>query len=235
MKTIANTQLMPSAHVTVNHNRRKSYDRTIFMKDGTEYEIELFNPSQVKVLAKIEIDGKLISSNGIILNPGERSYLERWIDSSKKLLFKTYEIEDTEISENAVLNNGIIKIEFFQENTKFFNQGYGLPQHGFYYQTDLNKNIQPNEFTITCSNGGYNSTMTFSETGMSEQGNQSQQKLIESSGDFYSISSKTEVWKILPESKKPIDLKSIKQYCTNCSQRIRKESWKFCPSCGEKL
>jgi len=55
------------------------------LNDGDEFEIELFNPKTNPVLAKISINGKRISERGIILNPGQRVFLERFLDSPEKL------------------------------------------------------------------------------------------------------------------------------------------------------
>jgi predicted RNA-binding Zn-ribbon protein involved in translation (DUF1610 family) len=27
----------------------------------------------------------------------------------------------------------------------------------------------------------------------------------------------------------------VRHYCTSCGYRLRKESWKFCPRCGDKI
>jgi hypothetical protein len=36
----------PEAHLTVNKCRIKNYDGQVYMKPNTEYEIEMFNPTQ---------------------------------------------------------------------------------------------------------------------------------------------------------------------------------------------
>ena len=36
----------PEAHLTVNKNRIKQYCDNVYMKHGTEYEIEMFNPTR---------------------------------------------------------------------------------------------------------------------------------------------------------------------------------------------
>lgn len=113
----------PSAHITVRKGRVKVYDKekqpsTIYLQGEQEFEIELFNPSQSYQLAMIEINGKLISNNGIALKPGERVYLERYLDVAKKFKFDTYEVEAGNLSvEKAIALNGIIKVRFYVENT----------------------------------------------------------------------------------------------------------------------
>lgn len=105
-----------TANITRNRNRAKIYGDSIYLKDGENFEIELFNPSTVRVLAKITINGKQISTSGIVLKPGERVYLERFIDSNNKFVFDTYEVEKSNEALNAIVDNGLIKVEFYEEN-----------------------------------------------------------------------------------------------------------------------
>ena len=45
----------PIAHITVQKNRQKKGDK-VFLKNGTEFEIELYNPTDKVVLARIWIN-----------------------------------------------------------------------------------------------------------------------------------------------------------------------------------
>lgn len=63
------------------------------MKNGSEFELELFNPKQTTILAKIKINGSYIGGGGIVLRPGERVFLERYLDDAKKFLFETYNVD----------------------------------------------------------------------------------------------------------------------------------------------
>ena len=70
----------PVAYITKDKQRIKQYNNdTVFLEDGDEFEIELFNPTKEKVLAKISINGNFMDS-GIVLRPGERVFLERYMD-----------------------------------------------------------------------------------------------------------------------------------------------------------
>jgi hypothetical protein len=119
--------------VTQNRNRLKTYDGggTIYLKDGQNFEIELFNPLDNRVLAKISINGKQISSSGIVLNPGQRIFLERFIDDDRKFLFETYEVENTKEVKEAIQKNGKLEISFYNEyvplitNTWIYNGSPG--------------------------------------------------------------------------------------------------------------
>ena len=99
---------VPTVYVTKGRQRVKQYDNYIvYLKNGDEFEIEFFNPTINKVLAKINLNGKSLGS-GIVLRPGERVFLERYIDEAKKFLFETYEVDgnDSNVKE-AIKMNGI--------------------------------------------------------------------------------------------------------------------------------
>ena len=118
-----NEKLVPTANVAINKSRIKVYDKDstqpiYYLNDGTEFQIELFNPTQTNVLCKISIDGKLISQTGLILRPGERIFLDRYIDVAKKFKFSTYEVSNTKEVQNAIKNNGGLKVEFFEEHNE---------------------------------------------------------------------------------------------------------------------
>lgn len=115
MRTNQNMGNSPVAFIAKNKQRVKQYNSIVYLKNGDEFQIELFNPTQTKVLAKIEMDGKSIG-NGIILRPGERVFLERYVNDPKKFKFETYEVEDhnREVA-NAIQNNGSISVNFYKE------------------------------------------------------------------------------------------------------------------------
>ncbi len=118
-------QFTPStgeAYIAVRKNRVKSYPSplsgvrdSIYLSDKQEFEIELFNPSTTTKLAKISIDGKPISSSGIVLKPGQRSYIERYIDTPRKFQFDTYTVENSSAAIAAIQNNGLVEISFYDE------------------------------------------------------------------------------------------------------------------------
>ncbi len=117
-------QTNPTAYITVRKGRVKIYDKEkqpskIYLQGGQEFEVELFNPTTSHQLAIIEINGKLISDTGIALKPGQRVYLERYLDVAKKFKFDTYDVESGNASvEKAIVLNGNIKIKFYAETLK---------------------------------------------------------------------------------------------------------------------
>ena len=91
-----------------------SFERIVYMNNGTEFQIQLFNPKQTKISAEIKVNGQSIGQP-LVLRPGERVWLERYIDDSRKFLFSTYEVEDTKEVQNAIANNGVVEISFYDE------------------------------------------------------------------------------------------------------------------------
>lgn len=111
----------PEVHVGVNKSRQKVYNAegldTIFMYDNQEFQLEFFNPTQQSVLAKIYMNGSLISNRGLIVRPGERVWLDRNLDDPNRFKFNTYTIENTPESKAATVNNGMIRVDFYYEDT----------------------------------------------------------------------------------------------------------------------
>jgi hypothetical protein len=117
-KQIAQTKTKPSAWiVTPNDKGRKSIKSgKVFLKDKEEFEIELFNPLTVSVLADIKLNGQSISKTGLVVKPGQRVYLDCFIDDKKKFVFSTYEIDGGLESLDATQNNGVLEVFFYKED-----------------------------------------------------------------------------------------------------------------------
>ena len=106
----------PTAHVTKRKSRLKVYGGVnVYMNDGESFEIELHNPKTKMILAKIKLNGKYISSGGIVIKPGQRVFLERFLDSNNKFVFSTYEVKETRPNKDAIAFNGNVEIEFYDE------------------------------------------------------------------------------------------------------------------------
>jgi len=139
MNTTSNGYASPSAFVSKGKQRLKQYNDTVYLNNGDEFEIELYNPTLSKVLAKIELNGNSIG-NGIILRPGERVYLERYLDVAKKFLFETYNVEGSNNEvQKAIVNNGSVQVNFYNENigTTYFGGSLILNgSSGTYYNSN---------------------------------------------------------------------------------------------------
>jgi len=109
----------PAVFITKNRQRVKQYGNTVYLKDGDEFELELFNPLTYKILAKIKLNGHYLES-GIVMRPGERVFLERHINEAKKFVFEIYTVDKNDPNvQRAIADNGDVEVEFFSES---FNQ-----------------------------------------------------------------------------------------------------------------
>ena len=124
MKQTYSTPSVTTANIAVNKSRIKLYTKagqmpTYYLQSGQEFQIELFNPTSDVILAKIHLNGKAISQTGLVLNPGQRVFLDRYLDVAKKFLFDTYEVSNTEEVKKAIEDNGDLKVEFYRESKPY--------------------------------------------------------------------------------------------------------------------
>jgi hypothetical protein len=167
----------PSAYITKDRKRLKQNGQNVYLNNGDEFELELFNPLSNTVLAKIKLDGSYISGGGIVLKPGQRVFLERYLDDPRKFKFETYEVDGTSNEVlDAIAGNGDVVIDFFDEykqplwtNNVTYGGSFGGPIHT-YNSNPLNINAgYVNGQTTT--NINYSSTNTagvsFTTTSMS--------------------------------------------------------------------
>jgi len=160
---------VPQSFITKSKQRLKQHIDTVYLNNGDEFEIELFNPTHIKVLAKIEMNGNSIG-NGIILRPGERVFLERYLDEAKKFLFETYVVNgNNEEVKQAIANNGDVVVKFYNEDI--------LPGRTFY-------GGNTNTLTINNPSWNVNHTTPFTYTTHNTLGGSS----IPSSGTFTTTS-----------------------------------------------
>ena len=93
----------PTAHITKKKSRLKIYNgNTVFLNDKDNFEFEIHNPTQKSVLCKIKLNGEYISTSGVVIRPGQRVFLERFLDTNNKFEFSTYEVKDTSLNRTAI-------------------------------------------------------------------------------------------------------------------------------------
>jgi Zn finger protein HypA/HybF involved in hydrogenase expression/LEA14-like dessication related protein len=180
---------MPSkvqAYITKGKQRLKqiglqsTYARTsgtVYLRNGDTFELELFNGKTTMVMVKIKVNGKYISTSGLVIRPGERVFLERFIDENRKFIFNTYEVANTAESKAAIEDNGDIEIEFYDEviplnnawggtitytgngifNNQYYNSTGGNPMIG---QTTFTSNFSGDVTSVNCSSD-INPTLDF--------------------------------------------------------------------------
>ena len=117
----------------------------IYLEDEKEFEIEIFNPLKESVLVDIRLNSNSVSKTGLVVKPGQRIYLDCFIDDRKKFIFKTYNVENTNESLEAISDNGLLEVFFYKEqavnlngwNNRFhkiiINQPIYYPYYQHYY------------------------------------------------------------------------------------------------------
>lgn len=245
----------PEAFVTKGKKRIKQFDGQVYLSDGDEYEIELFNPTQEVVLAKIKIDGDYIAGGGIVLRRGERVFLERFLDSPDKFKFSTYEVSGKNLDvQDAIKSNGYVEIEFYNEYQPTLPNRTIYGGNTYTYSNSGTINGNPITFTTTgttSTNTFYNASLTSTntlagpnirslsnkiETGTTEKGSSSDQTFQHTNKTFNSFSFWNVAWQILPTSQKQYTAEEVSvNYCGNCGAKRKKDSFKFCPHCGTKF
>lgn len=160
---MANKATQPRVYISQRGGRKKLHkNKYVYLKNGDDFDIEIVNPTKETVMAKIELNGNLISNSGLVVKPGERFVLQRFIDDNKKFVFNTYEIDgsDSELVE-AISNNGMLKVFFYKEqqinqycNPCVWINPYVYPfnQQPYDYPNHTGSPYWYNNPTITCSN-----------------------------------------------------------------------------------
>lgn len=277
------------ANIAVEKSRVKEYytsssNRTVYLDNNTEFQIELFNPFKYYIGVTVSFDNESEGETLFVLRPGERFWLDRYLNTPKKFKFSTYKVEDSKEAKEAISENGKVTLRFYKEKEKEYkpqittwtsndnwwnNPLDDLVDIKYNYTCGDNSSIvrsfsKPLSSINTAGNGDYicnfssarcsdsiisalndqildvkdqilttsctnNSTI---ETGRIEEGSQSSQRFTNVERDFSTIPFKTETFKILPTSQKPVTSSDIqKRFCYNCGKKI-KEKFKFCPNCG---
>ena len=248
----------PTVHLTVKKSRRKQTIKKsqliYYLQDGEEFELEIFNPTQTIYKANIFLNDLLIPGGGLVLKPGERVFLDRYLNDPRKFKFETYEVGTSEPVNHAIANNGKVKVEFFKEQTLIdysiytnYNTTQDWNIHSPYYATEFTTTgtvFGTCSTTTTLANDSIMENSVFKssptpkkqETGMVGKGSKSDQEFQSVNYDFDCIPSYTMDFQILPLSKKQTMVSDIntKRYCTQCGTKY-KSNHKFCSNCGNKI
>lgn len=240
------TASKPGAWVVNSKDRgRKSIKNgKVYLNDKEEFQIELYNPLQKCVLADIKLNGSSISKAGLVLNPGQRFYLDCFIEDNKKFIFNTYEVENTDEVKEAIAKNGLLEVHFYEESVNTL-ESWGIrdyfypywrrtyPYNPWWYTNDIyysninlttGGNFYCNTTTTSgdfCNQATFDSNMLGGlsltnisnniETGRVDKGDKSNQKFESVDMDFSSYIIASTVIHLLPESRKPLEVKDIKK------------------------
>ena len=241
----------PEAFLTIHRNRLKIYQgENLYLENGQEFAVELDNRTSQTWLAKIKLNGEWTDESGLILRPGEHYYLDTPNLSGgnkKRFKFETYDIPKSR--GDLVQDNGIVEIFFYAKEEPFHYVttwiSGGRYYDGTYYSNTICDSHQSGDsitLTSNCNVGlgdpnpqaQLNVNKNTEETGRVELGSHSNQNFQEMNMNFSSFYTYETKYHILPVSKKNIRPHEIKNYCTDCGRRRRKND-KFCPSCGNQF
>lgn len=250
--------------VTVGKSRVKLYNiNEAFLKNETEFEIELFNPNKQDLIATVSIEGEDMGS--FVVRPGQRIFLERSSLSNKRFKFVHYEADNSKAGIEAIKDNGTICIDWCEaipqpvsiranplnlinnyglntvsipNNWNTIQYNSGTPFYGYSTNTANISSMSNCTFTSN-TNGVINSSFGASNeqntitTGKVEQGSISDQKFSTSSLEKGAYLASNS-YKLLPLTEKIVEANEIRVYCTECGVKV-KNNWKFCPKCGNKV
>jgi hypothetical protein len=252
---------LPYANISTKKNRLKNYDGNVYLEDGQEFEIELFNPSKTQVLAVIKLNGERISQSGIIVRPGERIWLERYLDKNNRFKFETYQVGTSKEVQEAIANNGSVEVEFFNEKVWkyinpvnggiYVNQGSpwqnGTWANGFYNingtlnNANLNITTTHDTFSHNCAHNSTDNAVEFSAD-LGIVNDQIYKERLQETGrvaegskseqEFVSIAAEFDSYACAKSTIKILPLGQKKVY----SQDIKKQAAaQYCTDCGTKI
>ena len=97
------------AKIAIAKNLIKEYknsnsERTVYLNDGTEFQIYLKNPYQTHLGIRIYVNNQSIG-NMLVLKPGQSFWLDRFVNENKRFLFSTYQVENSAEMKYAIDKN----------------------------------------------------------------------------------------------------------------------------------
>lgn len=151
------------AKIAIAKNLVKEYktaesDRVVYLNNGTEFQIYLKNPYQTHLGIKISVNNKSMGDNLLVLRPGQSFWLDRFINENKKLLFSTYEVENTAEMKYATAQNGKITLQFYHEKETVNYPVLSVSTNNNFYNSCLNDIVTCGD-SVRC----YNSVDTISD------------------------------------------------------------------------
>ena len=237
---------LPSVIVTNNRSETKVYDTNkVYLNNGDNFELRFFNPLQEKIGIEIIFNGISKGDSKLILRPGEDITLDRFLNENAKMKFDTYQIDgNNSDAVKAAEKNGLIEIKFYKEQQNNWST-FGCCNFNSTAYGGTGTFNSPGVFTSSCDTLGTTTLGTnldgeiteskSVETGRVEKGEESKQQLQHENITFDNYPFHTVTYELNPVSSKPQTINEVRNYCTGCAYRIRKQNWKFCPKCGEKL
>ena len=246
----------PQAYIAVKNNRVKIYkDNKIYLNDGDEFEIEFQNSGNFYAKAEITINGKSQNS-ALVLSPGQKFYLDRFMDEKKKFKFNVFKTGNDDIEElkKILESNGKVEIKFYRETlpnitwTSWdWNGIYNTYNNDYINTLDSFYTTKFSPDTIRCKSSGCSSATKYSslglndvalknmdevETGRIESGNKSNQDFYVTHKQFETFPMSVVSYHILPKSQKKNDAYiKPKSYIMADESQFRA----YCNNCGRRV
>lgn len=85
----------------------------VFIPFDSEYQFLIKNNNDTRIKLDIEIDGSLVTNEGLIISSFQTAYLERFLNSNEK--FKFVKANNEAVSDPTSVENGIIKVRVYKE------------------------------------------------------------------------------------------------------------------------
>ena len=78
-----NVKMQNMVKIATNKSLLKEYNvngkRVVYLNDGDEFQIQILNSHPFKIGASIKFNNSFSSTRKLIINPGERIWLERYL------------------------------------------------------------------------------------------------------------------------------------------------------------
>lgn len=188
----------PQCELLVNKQKRKFYGKKknkLYLNDGDYIQISIFNSSYDRIGVQLEFNNN-IEEKMVIINPGQKILLDRFVDTKKKIKYSTYIVDgnDDNVKESIKFNGNII-LHFWKEKIQSYYYNINLPNNTNWssgsYLTNTTISDAPFDLT-TSSNCTFNDGLScnsyqerkhkrkrfkMKETGRIEKGEKSKQKM----------------------------------------------------------
>jgi len=207
--------------ITSNRSPLKEYSdnegiRSYYLQDNQEFEFCIHNPGNKDVLVSISIgDWDITNDDKLLVEAGKKIYIDCNMKSRKRLKYSFG------AGSNSKNTNPLVRVEVFNKlyDIKPIQYQYYWPWQNPYYCQDQNVYYTNISMVGHVEETQTNTSLIIDETYSS------------SAVSFAMAPSYTIEFKLLPAKTDNV----FRVYCVSCGFRRRKQSWRFCPKCGEKF
>jgi hypothetical protein len=247
--------------VEINFNGIKKGDGYLVLNPGQDIILDRFLDEQRKMLFETYIINgnskeavEAIAKNGIItfnFYKEHGSYVPEDVNINyafpPKPFKHTRHVKGMNGNSGTVGNSGTAGTPYFTNsvttsvnyNSTFTSPGVSFFESDISYSTgSLSRGISTENLDLDedyCFTSSSIPVIDNLETGRIEMGEISNQQLKTVNAQFSSTPIHTVTYQLLPYSAMNRTIGEIREYCTSCGYRLRKNTWDFCPKCGSKI